>query len=493
MNISSWLFHLATKKTNYIQMKRRSFIGNTLLTAGAIAATPQLLTASSPQKNSLRPEVSRRLFKSEAVEAEIIRIKKDIADPEIAWLFENCYPNTLDTTVHFSENGGEPDSFIITGDINAMWLRDSTAQVWPYLHLVNQDLQLKKLFAGVINRQVKCILIDSYANAFNFGPTGSEWKTDLTEMKPELHERKWEIDSLCYPIRLSYHYWKKTGDTVPFNQQWLKSAKTIVKTFEEQQRKTDKGPYHFMRLTEKQTDTVCGGGYGNPVKANGLICSTFRPSDDATTFLYLIPSNYFALISLRQMAELVTSVHKDTSFASQCNSLADSVEKGLKEFAMASHLGYGKVLAFEIDGFGNRLYMDDANVPSLLGMPYLGSIKPNDETYLNTRKFVLSKDNPWFFEGKAASGIGGPHVGPDMIWPMSLIMRAMTSNNDQEIIQCLKWLKNTHAGTGFMHETFHKDNAEKFTRSWFAWANTLFGELILKIHQERSHILGKIF
>ena len=159
---------------------------------------------------------------------------------------------------------------------------------------------------------------------------------------------------------------------------------------------------------------------------------------------------------------------------------------------MASHLGYGKVLSFEIDGFGNRLYMDDANVPSLLGMPYLGSIKPDDETYINTRKFVLSKDNPWFFEGKVASGIGGPHVGADMIWPMSLIMRAMTSNNDQEIMQCLTWLKNTHAGTGFMHETFHKDNAENFTRSWFAWANTLFGELILKIHQERKHILDQI-
>jgi len=474
-----------------IKMKRRSFISNSILTAGALAA-PTLLSASVPPKKSLRPEVSKRLFKSEAVEAEIIKIKKDIADPEIAWLFENCYPNTLDTTVHFSEMNGEADSFIITGDINAMWLRDSTAQVWPYLHLVNQDPQLKKLFTGVISRQSKCILIDPYANAFNFGPTGSEWKTDLTEMKPELHERKWEIDSLCYPIRLSYHYWKKTGDTVPFNQQWLKAAKLIVKTFEEQQRKTDKGPYHFMRQTEKQTDTVCGAGYGNPVKANGLICSTFRPSDDATTFLYLIPSNYFALVSLRQMAELVTSVHKDTSFATQCNSLAERVEKGLKQYAVASHLGYGKVLSFEIDGFGNRLYMDDANVPSLLGMPYLGSIKPDDETYINTRKFVLSKDNPWFFEGKVASGIGGPHVGADMIWPMSLIMRAMTSNNDQEIMQCLTWLKNTHAGTGFMHETFHKDNAENFTRSWFAWANTLFGELILKIHQERKHILDQI-
>ena len=247
-----------------------------------------------------------------------------------------------------------------------------------------------------------------------------------------------------------------------------------------------------MRLAEKQTDTVCGAGYGNPIKPNGLICSTFRPSDDATNYLYLIPSNYFALTSLRQLAEIVTTVHQDITFASKCIELANTVEKALKKYASASHLSYGQVLSFEIDGFGNRLYMDDANVPSLLGMPYLGTLNADDELYKNTRKFILSKDNPWYFEGKAAAGIGGPHVGPEMIWPMSIIMRAMTSTNDKEIIQCLKWLKNTHAGTGFMHETFHQDDAQKFTRTWFAWANTLFGELISKIHQERKHILTQV-
>jgi len=472
-------------------MNRRNFVNKTVLGTGAIAMAPGFLSASTPQKDSLRPLVAKRLFKSEAVEQEILRVKKDIADPEIAWLFENCYPNTLDTTVHFSEQQGVPDSFIITGDINAMWMRDSTAQVWPYLHLADKDEQLKKLFVGLINRQTKCILIDPYANAFNFGPTGSEWKTDMTEMKPELHERKWEIDSLCYPVRLSYHYWKLTGDKTPFNEQWLKAAKTIVKTFEEQQRLTGKGPYHFKRVTDKQTDTVIGDGFGNPVKPNGLICSTFRPSDDATTFLYLIPSNYFAMTSLRQMAELVGKVFNDQTFVAQCTKLADTVEKALKQHAITTHLNYGKVITFEIDGFGNRLFMDDANIPSLLAIPYLGGIKGDDEIYLNTRKFVLSNDNPWFFEGKAASGVGGPHCGADMIWPMSIIMRAMTSNNDQEIIQCLKWLKSTHAGTGFMHESFNKDKAENFTRSWFAWANTLFGELILKIHKERKQLLGK--
>jgi meiotically up-regulated gene 157 (Mug157) protein len=473
-------------------MNRRNFVNNSILTVGAVTMSPAFLSAATPVKNSLRPPITKRLFKSEAVEQEILRIKKDITDPEISWLFENCYPNTLDTTVHFSEPQGVPDSFIITGDINAMWMRDSTAQVWPYLHLADKDEQLKKLFKGLINRQIKCILIDSYANAFNFGPTGSEWKTDLTEMKPALHERKWEIDSLCYPVRLSYHYWKLTGDKTPFGEQWLKAAKSIVKTFQEQQRLSGKGPYHFMRVTSKQTDTVIGDGYGNPVKPNGLICSTFRPSDDATTFLYLIPSNFFALTSLRQMAELVGKVFNDQEFVSQCNKLADTVEKSLNQYAVANHLNYGKIYAFEIDGFGNSLYMDDANIPSLLAMPYLGSVKADDEVYLNTRRFVLSKDNPWFYEGKAASGVGGPHCGAEMIWPMSIITRAMTSGDDKEITQCLRWLKNTHAGKGFMHESFHMDNAEKFTRSWFAWANTLFGELILKIHKERKHLLNQI-
>ncbi len=472
-------------------MNRRNFVQKSTVGAGAMISVSPLVASAIKQRESHRPEESKRLFRSEAVEAEILRVKRDIADPELAWLFENCYPNTLDTTVHFSKEKGVPDSFIITGDINAMWLRDSTAQVWPYLHLVNQDKQLKDLFVGLINRQSRCILIDPYANAFNFGPTGSEWKSDYTTMKPELHERKWEIDSLCYPVRLSYQYWKETKDNTPFGEVWLNSARTIVKTFMEQQREHDKGPYHFMRNTTKQTDTVIGEGYGNPVRANGLICSTFRPSDDSTTYLYLIPSNYFAVKSLRQISEIVEGVYKDQAFVHECNTLADQVESSLKQFASSEHLKYGKVLAFEIDGFGNRLYMDDSNVPSLLSMPYLGCLDQKDQLYINTRRFLLSHDNPWFFEGKSAAGIGGPHVGEKMIWPMSIIMRAMTSDDEKEIALSLKLLKNTHAGTGFMHEAFHQDDPNNFTRKWFAWANTLFGELIVKVHREHKQLLAQ--
>ncbi|BAX79980.1 glycoside hydrolase family 125 protein [Labilibaculum antarcticum] len=474
-------------------MQRRKFITRTILGAGAVTLMPSVLMAGSKEKATLRPPMSKRLFVSKAVEEELKKVKKDIADPEIAWLFENCYPNTLDTTVYYNEENGTPDSFIITGDIDAMWLRDSTAQIWPYLPLVGTDPKLENLFLGLINRQMRCILIDPYANAFNKNKEGSYWKTDLTDMKPELHERKWEIDSLCYPIRLSYHYWKKTNDTKAFDVQWFKAAKAIVKTFKDQQRKLNRGAYTFQRISEKPTDTMAGGGYGNPVNPVGLICSAFRPSDDATTLLFLVPSNLFAVTSLRQIAQISEQVYGDKEFASECNSLALEVEQAIQKYAIFNHPKHGNIYAFEVDGYGNRLYMDDSNIPSLLSLPYLGGVDRTDEVYCNTRDFVLSDDNPWFFRGKAAEGIGGPHVGVEMIWPMSIIMRALTSNNDEEIVQCLLWLKNTHAGTGFMHETFHMDDPKNFTRSWFAWVNTLFGELVIKIHSERKYLLKQVF
>jgi len=242
-----------------------------------------------------RPKPENRKFVSEAVEKLILKIKKVIYDDELSLLFENCFPNTLDTTVNFGIINGKPDTFIITGDINAMWLRDSTAQVWPYLSLINEDEKLKELFKGIIHRQTKCILIDPYANAFNEGPTGSAWDKDITEMKPELHERKWEIDSLCYPIRLAYKYWQVTGDSSCFDEQWLNATALILKTFKEQQRKKDKGLYSFNRVTSWNTDTVPGNGYGNPVKPIGLIVSIFRPSDDSTIFPFLIHPTFLLL------------------------------------------------------------------------------------------------------------------------------------------------------------------------------------------------------
>ena len=252
----------------------------------------------------------------------------------------------------------------------------------------------------------------------------------------------------------------------------------------EQQRKNGLGSYSFMRETERQLDTKCCMGYGNPVKPVGLIVSSFRPSDDATTFDFLIPSNFFAVTSLRKAAEILETVNKDKKTAKECRALADEVEAAIKKYAVVEHPEFGKIYAFEVDGMGNRFLMDDANVPSLLALPYLGDVSIDDPIWQNTRKFVWSSSNPYFFKGKAGEGIGGPHVGYDMAWPMSIMMKAFTSTDDKEIKWCIETLMKTDAGTGFIHETFHKDNPENFTRSWFAWANTLFGELIVHLIDE---------
>jgi meiotically up-regulated gene 157 (Mug157) protein len=457
-----------------------------------IAAGADRLSASKRRQDlvSRRPPVDQRRFVSEAVDATIERVRRDIADPELAWMFENCYPNTLDTTVQFSMADGKPDSFIITGDIHAMWLRDSTAQVWPYLPLAVEDESLKSLLAGVINRQTRCILIDPYANAFNDGPTGGGWESDLTDMKPELHERKWEIDSLCYPVRLAHGYWRTTGDASVLDSQWQTAAKNIVRTLKQQRRLSDPGPYKFQRHTAVAYDTVPLGGYGNPTRKVGLIHSMFRPSDDACVYPFLVPSNLFAITTLKQLAEIFSEEIGDRDFADDCDNLAGAIADGMFQgHGVSDHSRHGEIYAYEVDGFGNALFMDDANVPSLLALPYLGAVELSDPVYQATRRFVLSEDNPYFFRGVAAEGIGGPHVGLDMVWPLGITMRALTSTNDGEILHCLRMLKTSNAGTGFMHESFHKDDPSNFTRAWFAWANTLFGELIVTLHEDRPDLL----
>lgn len=464
-----------------------------LLTAASIALGVSL-TASAQTFESRRPAEGDRLFTSEKIEQVIDDVTSQLTNPKLAWMFRNCFPNTLDTTVHFREDDdGKPDTFVYTGDIHAMWLRDSGAQVWPYVQFAAQDEHLRRMIAGVINRQFLSITIDPYANAFNDGPTGGHWMTDGTDMNPNDHERKWEIDSQCYPIRLAHEYWKVTGDTSVFGDKWIDGMKAILATLREQQRKEGHGSYRFTRVTDRQLDTKCCNGMGNPVKPCGLIASSFRPSDDATTFEFLVPSNFFAVTSLRKAAEILETVNHDILMAGECRALADEVETALKENAVVYHPKFGNIYAFEVDGFGNSYLMDDANVPSLLALAYLGDVAPDNPVYRNTRRFVLSDSNPYFFKGTAGEGIGGPHIGYDMIWPMSIMMRAFTSTDDNEIRDCIVMLMNTDAGTGFMHESFHKDNPENFTRAWFAWQNTLFGELILKlIHDGKLDVLNTI-
>ena len=378
---------------------------------------------------------------------------------------------------------------MITGDIDAMWLRDSTAQVMPYLPLIKNDKKLRDLLAGVIGRQSRSILIDPYANAFNYGPTGSPWAKDLTRMKPELHERKWEIDSLCYPVRLAHGFWKTTGDASIFDKSWQDATTLIVKTLRDQQRLYSLGPYTFQRITANPSDSLPQGGYGNPTRPCGLIHSGFRPSDDACIFPLLIPSNLFAATALDQLAEIYGTEINNQPFAGECGNFAEEVRSAVAANARARHPRHGEVYAYEVDGYGNQLLMDDANIPSLLSLPYLGCLKVEDPLYQRTRALVLSDDNPYFFRGPAGEGLGGPHSGTGMIWPLGIITRALTSTNEREMATCLAMLKATHAGTGFMHESFSRADATRYTRKWFAWANTLFGELIVKLHDAHPAVL----
>ena len=438
---------------------------------------------------SNRPASDQRRFTSTALENEIDAVSAKIADPELAWLFANCLPNTLDTTIDFRRDAaGRPDTYVITGDIEAMWLRDSAAQVWPCLALAKSDAGLRDLIAGVIARQAKCVLLDPYANAFYRDPVLGRWKHDLTEMKPGVHERKWELDSLAYFLRLSHGYWTATDDLTPFDDTWLRALSAVFTTLRVEQNSGEdltRSPYAFQR---PDAAPMPNNGRGLPSRNCGLVRCGFRPSDDRTRFPFLVPANAMMCVALRNLTPLLQVLKREV-LALTAQQIAGEIARALETHAVVNHPDHGEIWAYEVDGLGGVHLMDDANVPSLLSLPYLGFCSPTDPRYLRTRAFCLGADNPHFVSGQAGSGIGSPHTGPGTIWPMALVMQALTAVDDAEIIDCLRQLKTTHAATGFMHESFNADDAGVFTRPWFAWANTLFGELVMTLARSRPHLL----
>ncbi len=468
---------------------------------GAVLASQAIAEAAPPPIAPMSPEVASgnrlppasRKFTSPAVEAVLKKTTKALKDPELARLFANCYPNTLDTTVETGTVNGLPDTFVITGDIKALWLRDSSAQVSPYLPLAAKDPGLKTLLQGLIRRQARCILIDPYANAYMHDPaakTDLPWsQTDQTDMKPGVAERKWEIDSLCYPIRLAHGYLSATKDLTPFDDTWRSAMRTIVQTFRDQQRKDGATPYTFNRTASEPTETLAHGT-GWPTRVTGMIHSGFRPSDDACTYPYFIPGNAFAVVSLRQLAGMAEATGLGADFKAGCVALAAEVETAMHAHGKMKDAQGNDIWAYEVDGFGNALFMDDANVPSLLSLPFLGFCAKDDPLYRRTRAAVLSARNPYYYAGKVLSGVGSPHSGLDTVWPISLMIQALTSTDDSEIRQCLQRLKAAAAPRGFMNESVGKDDPAKFTRSWFAWANSLFGEMILTLMAERPQLFA---
>ncbi len=442
---------------------------------------------------SQRPPAAQRSFVSDSVESLIKSVSSSIADPELAWLFANCLPNTLDTTIdHRIDADGRPDTYVITGDIAAMWLRDSAAQVWPYLPLTRTDPAMRTLIAGVINRQADGILLDPYANAFYRDPVFGKHQDDRTEMKPGVHERKWELDSLAYFFRLSHGYWAATDDTAPFDEKWRRAVATAfallrVERTSGEEAGAVRSPYSFVREGRAWESLPCDG-YGLPSRNCGLIRTGFRPSDDLVAFPFLVPANAMIAVALNHLSYLLAVLHCD-ALATEAHAFSAGITESLEKHAVVQHPVHGEIWAYEVDCLGGVNLMDDANIPSLISLPYLGFCAKDDPRYLRTRAFLLSTDNPQYVNGKAAAGIGGPHTGPGTIWPMALTMQSLTATDDAEILQCLRYLKTTHAGTGFMHESFNGDDATRFTREWFAWANTLFGELIVTLHHQRPHLL----
>ena len=476
-----------------MDLTRRAFVsqlGKYVAGAGTLSLLPKPLHAQAHAIiQSRRPAPGDRKFRSEAVERYIESICRTIRDPVLAAIFANCFPNTLDTTVQPSTFEGKPDTAVLTGDIAAMWLRDSSAQVWPYLRLASKDRSLHQLLEGVIRRQTRCLLIDPYANCFMANlsaPPLEGSRKDETVMKQGVGERKYELDSLCYPIRLSHGYWKNTGDTSPFDSAWKLAMQTVLKTMRVEQRKDGQGPYRFQRAALNPTDSLVNG-IGNPLRPVGLIASAFRPADDACILPFLVPANLFAVTSLRQLATMCGAILRDGRMANEASDLANEVEAALRKHAIVPTAA-GTIWAYEIDGYGNSILMDDANAPGLLSLPYLDS-SPDAALYARTRSFVWSERNPWFFRGSAGEGIGGPHIGRDSIWPMSQIIYALTSDSDVEIRTMIRTLKSCAAATGFIHESYNRNDSAIFTRAWFAWANTLFGELIAKTARRDAGLL----
>jgi len=413
----------------------------------------------------------------QAVQAVLAEAEEKLAHrPKLLRLFKNCFPNTLETTTKLMDDG---TTFVITGDIPAMWLRDSVEQVIHYIPLAKDDADLQRIIAGLIKRHMASILHDPYANAFNESANDWHWNTDdQTDMSPMVWERKFELDSACFSIRLAYHYWKETGRADIFDTGFKAAMLRIVELWRTEQQHAELSPYRFVRDNGIPEDSLRNNGKGLPVNYTGMIWSGFRSSDDACDFHYNIPDNMFAVVSLRQMGEIAEWVFRDMTLVKELKKLEQEVDHGIQLYGIYRHPEFGPIYAYETDGFGNYCLMDDAGTPGLMSIPYLGYTTADDPIYQNTRRFALSKENPFYFEGKAARGIGSPHTPPGYIWHMALSMQGLTATSKEEKLEMIAMLEATDADTGFMHEGFHSDDPTIFTRKWFAWSNSLFSLLV---------------
>jgi uncharacterized protein len=471
-----------------------------------------------------RPSAHCRTFESDLVEKIIKDINETMVDRDLARIFENAFPNTLDTTVRWHVDGTEkvdqkaqkflsteksawygPQSFIVTGDINAEWLRDSTNQLAQYQQLANKDKAIERLILGAINTQAEYVTTSPYCNAFQ-PPAPSKLKASENGQNDNVHpayepsqvfECKYELDSLAHFLRLGNEFHAHTGSTAFLTPRWYQALQSLLKVLDQQSKSTfdtksgafQAQTYRFQRNTNTGTETLNLAGNGNPLNyGTGLVRSAFRPSDDATILGFFIPANAMMAAELKRAATVVRLAGK-TEIADDLKARGDAIEKGVWEHGVIKHPKWGTVFAFEVDGYGSSILMDDANVPSLLALPYLGFVRADERTYQNTRAMILSKQgNPYYLTGKQFSGIGGPHIGLQNAWPMSLLIQAMTSDDDEEIKGLLEQVKKA-SPLGLVHESVNVDKVKDYTRSWFAWANSVFAQTILDLAERKPHLI----
>jgi meiotically up-regulated gene 157 (Mug157) protein len=412
---------------------------------------------------------------AEALEALEERIRAALGDDRAARIVGRFFAETMGRTAERLSDG---TVFLVTGDIPAMWLRDSAAQLMPFLRLDDAEWAEDFVLAA-LRRQLEFVALDPYANAFNAGPSGAGHK-DATDSNPWVWERKYEVDSLCFPLLLAYRAWRRYGRTDIFDARFWRAVSRILDTWETEQDHGARSAYRFRRFRGPFPGDLKRGGRGSETAVTGMTWSGFRPSDDASRYGYNVPGNMFACVVLGhlvEIAEAAQGAHAGT--VARAERLRDAIDAGIRQHAVIEDPVAGPRWAYEVDGRGGVLEMDDANIPSLLALPLIGYCKADDPMYVATRAFVLSDRNPYFYRGTAASGVGSPHTPRRHVWPIALAAAALTGTRPEDRPAAIETSLATHAGTTRIHESFHVDRPKRWTRAWFSWAEAMFSELVL--------------
>jgi hypothetical protein len=505
------------------------------------------LSAGKRQFPYSRPWPECRTFRLPSLEKLIEHMKSVIKDPDLFRLFENSYPNTLDTTIKWRgfANATDPATgnqtitdeelaFVITGDIDAMWLRDSASQIYSYLPLLEASSDadsLASLWRGVINMHARYIIISPYCHSFQ-PPAESGIKPSrngaYSQNRPippydpvKVFDCKWELDSLASFLQISNAYYQRTNDLAFFQKyNWIPAVSAAVSAAGAMRLgtyapngKVEKSAWTFVGWTNRGTETLSNDGLGNPTKENGMVRTAFRPSDDACIYQLLVPANMMWAKNLEEASLIMERLNGEQAMdlTTTMREFAFGIRKAIDRDAVIHHRDFGDIWAYEIDGYGGVNLMDDANIPSLLSIPYFnytqssfplpspsGGEPPRNYTEINsnTRRFVLNESNPYFMQGPVLSAIGGPHIGPGHPWPMAAIVQALTAiiagERDEEsqkkirkeVKEQLRKVLDSTAGTGVVHESVNAWNEGSWTRAWFGWANGLLGELVLRISEE---------